>query len=828
MINHKENTTLNLLQEKLFSSEIKKYDFDDFSEDLDIDQLSTLVAQICDTPIAYISFMDEVKLRFISKHGLDEGLNSVPVQDTFCRYTIQQDDILEVPDTLKDTRFVNNPYVTGAPHLRFYAGIPLLSPEGHKLGTLCVSDTEPKKLTEEQKKAIRFLADVVVVNLKLKVKKQELETEQRRLEASEKRYRALFELSEGLIGEHDLNGRIISANRASARSLETTVENLIGRNMRDTLEPESRDLFDFYLEKVTQDGYAEGIMHVKTTTGKSRYWAYNNIRVEEDGYPYILCSSQDVTDLVMMEKELRKAEKITKQSIEAKQQFLAKVTHEIRTPMNAIVGFGKLLSKTSLEDKQKKFVDAISTSGDNLLLIVNDLLDTAKIEAGKMSFEEIPFSIREVVSSVVTLLHYKAAEKNIALSVKIDSKVPSYLLGDPTRLNQVLVNLAGNAVKFTEKGLVEISIQCETIENNKATLKLEVRDTGIGIAEDKLPTVFDSFIQANNDTSRKYGGTGLGLTIAKQIVELQSGTICVNSKLGEGTTFCIGLTFPVTDMVITAEENTTGSNFDNQQLQNIKILLAEDNHLNHLLMESILTEWGVEMKIAINGTQAIEMLQKERFDLVLMDVHMPEMDGYQASQFIRKQLPEPLSLIPIIAITANASEEDKNTCIEAGMNDFISKPFKPEELILKISHFINLKNSLPVRKPKKKVSKTTDTKKKVIRLGYLKSVGSGNKKFLKEVMDIFITQIPEELETLATAMRERNWTLLGDTAHRMKLGVNVMGMKESEKIILYIEAEAREKLAPDAATIKAKIEKLREKCLIAVEEVKDLVIEWKL
>ncbi len=703
MILRKENTTLKRLLEN--EPNLSRYDLDDLSDDLDLDLLTKLVASICQTPIAHVSIFEKSKVLLAANFGIDASLTSFDKKDSFCQYTVLKNDIMEVPDAANDKRFVNSPFVAGLPNVRFYAGMSLTSPEGIKIGALCVLDLKPKKLSEEQKTALKFLAEVVMINLELKSKKQELETEKRRLESSEKRFRNLFELSEGLIGEHDMTGRIISANRATARSLETSIENLIGRNMRDTLEPDTRELFDFYLEKISEDGYAEGVMHVKTSTGKSRYWAYKNIKVEDNGYPYVLCSSQDVTDLVSLEKELKKAEKITKQSIEAKQQFLAKVTHEIRTPMNAIVGFGKLLSKTLLEDKQRKFVDAISTSGDNLLLIVNDLLDTSKIEAGKMNFEEIPFSLKEVVSSVITILHYKAAEKDLVLSVKISEDVPDMLIGDPTRLNQVLINLAGNAVKFTEKGSVEIHICRIGLEENKIRLKMEVTDTGIGIPEDKLPRVFDSFTQANNDISRKYGGTGLGLTIAKQIIELQNGTIEVQSKLGEGTTFTFELVYPIANPEQSSKKIVPETLVETHGLEHVKILLAEDNPLNHLLMESIVTEWGVEMTIAVDGHQVIELIQKEKFDLILMDVHMPEMDGYEASHYIRHQLSEPLSQIPIIAITANASEEDRQKCLEAGMVDFIPKPFRAEELFQKISLYANLKKntgSTPAKKIKAK------------------------------------------------------------------------------------------------------------------------------
>jgi PAS domain S-box-containing protein len=815
-----------VLEEKKRLSILKKYDIDDYEDDIEMDTLAKLVANICNTPISTISFLNATKLVFKGTYGFD--LKTIDRTVSFCQYTVMQDDVLEIKDTLKDERFALNPFVKGTDGIRFYAGAPLITPEGYKLGSLCVMDSKPNALSLEQKNALKVFSDMVVLNLELKTKKLELEEEKKKIETSEKRYRDLFELSQGLIGEHDMNGRIISANLATANCLEISIEQLVGKNMRDALAPDTRSQFDSYLEKIAQDGYAEGIMHVKTTSGKSKYWAYKNVKVEDNGYPFVLCSSQDVTELIDLEKELRRAKRLTELSIEAKQQFLAKVTHEIRTPMNAIVGFGKLLSKTILDSKQKKYLQAINTSGDNLLLIVNDLLDVSKIEAGKMTLEEIPFSLKDVLSSVTTILHYKAAEKNIALSVKIDDKIPLHLLGDPTRLSQVLINLAGNAVKFTEKGIVEIVIKEEKSEDNKSYLSFIVRDTGIGIPEDKLTIIFDSFIQANNDTSRKYGGTGLGLTIAKQIIELHESTIHVESKLGEGSVFSFNLCYPIATMDAVLVNNDLESIIKDQKLDCIKILLAEDNLMNHLLLESVITEWGVEMSIAINGKKAIEMLTDGHYDLILMDVHMPEMDGYEATRYIRNNLPLPFSQIPIIAITANSSNEDKEKCLSAGMNDFISKPFQPEDLFLKISRYANLQKASDKNPTKKKQLKKSTTKKRIINLKYIKAVASGNMTFMKEVMTIFITQIPEELVNLENALALKNWNVLANTAHKMKLGINVMGMKDSEKIILQIEAETKQLNGPDETLIKNKIFSLKQNCLIALEEVKALILEWEL
>src|SRR6187402_3485504 len=285
MRNQKINESLNSLKEKNRHSPLSKYDLDEFSEDLEASELTKLLNHICQSPMATICFLDDTNLIIIGKTGVSEHTNRMDRSLTFSHFTVLQNDIFEIPDTLADPRFANYQTVIDAPYIRYYCGAPLITPEGIRIGALCIMDTKPRILTDEQKTAIKFLADVVILNLELKTKKTLLEKEKKRLEESEKRYRELFELSQGLIGEHDMNGRIISVNFATANSLGVPIESLIGRNMRETLAPESREQFDFYLEKIEEDGYAEGIMHVHTASGTSRYWAYKNIKVEDKGYP---------------------------------------------------------------------------------------------------------------------------------------------------------------------------------------------------------------------------------------------------------------------------------------------------------------------------------------------------------------------------------------------------------------------------------------------------------------------------------------------------------------------------------------------------------------
>jgi signal transduction histidine kinase len=388
-----------------------------------------------------------------------------------------------------------------------------------------------------------------------------------------------------------------------------------------------------------------------------------------------------------------KAEEATK----LKEAFLANMSHEIRTPMNAIIGFSDMLSKGKLAEKEMEYVMTIKSAGENLLTIINDILDISKIEAGMMTFEEHTFSMNEIFKSLNVMLMGKAKEKNLELVFTCNSDVPDNLFGDPTRLTQIIINLAGNAIKFTQKGNVQVNVKvlkknsnhisycAEMVENDEGgqentLLEFSVTDTGIGIPVDKLDHIFERFRQAESHTTRKYGGTGLGLSIAKKLVELQGGALSVKSEFNSGSVFSFCIPYKKSVKILQTPE-ITGKKYSMEALSKINILLVEDNQLNVKLILSLFSEYNLKLQVAENGSVAIEKLKENKFDIVLMDMEMPVMNGYEAATIIRSELK---SDIPVIAMTAHAMAGERERCLSLGMNDYISKPINANLLFEKM------------------------------------------------------------------------------------------------------------------------------------------------
>ena len=512
---------------------------------------------------------------------------------------------------------------------------------------------------------------------------------EQQLERKEKSYRDLFNYSQALICTHDLAGNLLTVNPALCKTIGYSDSEIIGKNLMDFIPKEDIEKFrPLYLDNILAEEKAGGVFRVVHKNGDVLFLLYQNYRVEEEGMqPYVIGFSQNITDRIKAENELRLAKQLTEESARAKEIFLANMSHEIRTPMHGIIGIADLLSRTKLSDEQENYLKLIIDSANNLVVIINDILDIEKIGSGKFEFETLDFKLADKLKTTLQSFQYKAEEKNIQLSLNCKFDAELIVTGDPYRLGQILNNLISNALKFTAKGKITINGSITENENAGLLLKCSISDTGIGISKDKLDVIFDPFVQASSDTTRKYGGTGLGLSICKNLVELQGGNISVESTIGEGTTFTFEIPYQK-GTPISLQNNKEQAEAQASFVYN-KILMAEDVEVNQFLARIILESKGWEVDIANNGVEAIEFLENNDYDMILMDVQMPEMDGITATMIIRQMENPKKASIPIVALTANALVGNEQEYFDIGMNACLTKPFTEEKLFLIINKVLN-------------------------------------------------------------------------------------------------------------------------------------------
>ncbi len=534
----------------------------------------------------------------------------------------------------------------------------------------------------------------------------------------------------------------------------------------------------------------------------------------------IIGTIQDITARKAIEQALRESRDLAERNAKTKEEFLANMSHEIRTPMNAILGFAKLLQETQLDAQQHEYLQAIDTSGEALLAIISDILDLSKIEAGMMRTEAHPFSIPEILQTIKNMFRAKALEKHLEFNTLRGPGVPDTVIGDAVKLKQVLLNLVANAFKFTEDG--EVNVECKLVaeDDTTVTLLFEVADTGIGIAGDQQEAIFASFTQATSDTTRKYGGTGLGLTICRRIVELQGGRIGLDSELGEGSTFFFELRFDKSDLGSSTAAAPQVATCAAEKLPTLKVLLAEDNKLNQRLATIVLERLGFTFRVANSGREALDLMTSFRPDIVLMDIQMPEMDGYEATRMIRKLDDPSLRLTPIIALTAYALQEEVEKCKAAGMNGFIAKPFQTEQLKSTILQLIHEGKEPPAARIEAVNSATESHGLPALDLRSLDELVDGNAQFRQELIGIFLEEVPKAMRAMQHAITLDDAKMLYQAAHLVKPSLLLFGVPEAAVLIRELEAAESQKGIPQRQQTAAHA--LRLQALRACEALKSL------
>lgn len=604
-----------------------------------------------------------------------------------------------------------------------------------------------------------------------------LKSAQQKLAESEKLYRLLATNSKDLITLHraDNDATRVFISPSVKDILGYSPEELIGKSPFDIILDDDVKRMQEQTHRVTLSGRPAAVEYRIQRKDGSIIWMESNSHPFFDNEGTMIgfqTSARDITQRKEFERELILAKEHAEEATKTKSQFLSMMSHEIRTPMNAIIGLSNLLLGDNPREDQVDSLELLKFSGHNLLAILNDILDFSKIEANKVTLEHIDFDLEQSMENIVKMMQPKADEKGITIQYSFDPRLPKEVKADPVRVSQVMTNLISNAVKFTEKGTVTVEVK-HGVPSQKANAleyffyDFRIKDSGIGIPEEKLQSIFESFSQAAGDTTRKFGGTGLGLTITRRLINLMGSDIHVTSKLGEGSDFHFTLKL-AKGKVVKASPKATDNSKDLLKGRNILVLLVEDNRVNQVVATNFFRRWGVQYDIANNGKEAVDMVTKKMYDMVFMDLQMPEMDGYQATHAIRQMTDSYFKKLPIVALTASAMLSMRDKVMASGMTDFMTKPFQPEYL-----QQIILKYSSP-EKSEGMTSTISDT---------LDMYTEGNLDFKKELIGHLMKNIEELQSSLLGSIDQKDPTLFETAAHKCRTTLTMLGDQELLNVV---------------------------------------------
>ena len=637
----------------------------------------------------------------------------------------------------------------------------------------------------------------------------------------EEKYRSIIaNMNLGMI-EVDLSEKILFANNSFCEMSGFSLNELLYKRPSDIfLLGQNAEILQQKNELRRQGASDAYEIVVRDKRGEAKWWLVSGAPLYNDIGTLIgsIGIHLDITPQKELELSLEKARKEALYSAEAKETFLANMSHELRTPLNGIMGMVRELMRKSINETESKQLESVFFAADHLLNILNDILDLSRIDAGKMQIEKIGFRFNETIQRAVDVINSKAEEKGIKIIQELAEEAGEILLGDPHRIKQILINIIGNSIKFTESGYIKIQMIVEKFTGDQRWVRIRIKDTGIGMDPGFMDNLFKKFVQEDSSIVRKFGGTGLGLSITKELIELMGGTIAVQSEKGAGTEMILTFPFEIgreSDL----PESTDQSVFPTGEIEGYRVLLVEDNELNQQVATMTLSHFGLKVEVANNGKEAVEMLATKTFDIVLMDVQMPIMDGYEASRLIRKELQLD---VPIVALTANALKGESDKCLSAGMNDFITKPFDEVTMLKTMAKWLKSK-SLDKASDELASKKSDKITALLYDLGKLESISRGDYTFIKKVLGIFVEHTPGAIEEIKLTASSGDYETMGKIAHRIKPSLDNLGIKTMFQVIRDIENY--EVTKGDVSALLDQILQLEETVLAVIDHIKVNVLK---
>ncbi|MHB0970011.1 MAG: hybrid sensor histidine kinase/response regulator [Thermoanaerobaculia bacterium] len=674
------------------------------------DALAEVAAMICGTPAALIGFIDGSRHWIKARHGWN--ISALPREVSFCAHTVALRTPLIVPDTLEDRRFAKNPLVTSDPKIRFYAGVPLMTAEGHAVGSICVLDRQPHELAPHQQRALATIARQVEALVHAKTDNEELQRWMREaddlrdaLHESDERFRDLFEHADDLIMSIRSDGRILHVNNAWVNALGYSDHEARALTVFEIVHPEDVNRFREDFLRVISDGNAARIETDFFSKVGRRFTVEGGLNPKVIDGRTVLARVifRDITDRKRIEVELGQARDQALESSRLKTQFLTNVSHEIRTPMNGIVGMLELLLGTDLTSEQREYAQTALSSADSLLAIINNILHMSKLEAGKLSVTVSDFDLYRTVQRIIEVMKVMAIDKKVSLDFSFDNGVPTVLRGDVSRVRQVLTNLLHNAVKFTTDGKVGLRISRDNETETHILIRFAITDTGIGIPEEARSRLFQTFSQVDGSMTRRHGGVGLGLATSKQLVELMGGVIGVDSRVNRGSTFWF--TIPFEKHVAKAAHETEAIPFTGARL-----LVVDQSETHRKIVAHYVSTWGMRAAFATAGNDALSMLRQastlgDPYQVAIFDLHMPSIDGLTLAKTIKG---DPLiAQTSLVLMTALGVQLDDSTTRAAGVAAYLPKPVEQSELFDCLSTALAAANvQVPPRHQKRSVQLT--------------------------------------------------------------------------------------------------------------------------